>query len=158
MKNSFRLGLSSLERKIVTSVVITASVKDELYSGFATAAGEACGALFGDLSGTALRITRLHACTNAAVLGHEFAIGFDELVSICDPYRERLIGIFHFHPDSEPVPSRLDLPFLALSPLVWGIVGRPGLTRNVTVQFFVWAGAGLKEMIVSQPLSNAILR
>src|SRR5947209_6349195 len=123
MMGSFRLGMSSSERASVTSIIVASRVSDELYSCAAASTKEVCGGLYGAVEGTSLLVLGLRPCANQAGGGHEFALDLDELFAARPPFQQRLVGIFHSHPESEPVPSEFDRSFLARAGLVWGIIG-----------------------------------
>jgi len=145
VNGSLRLGLSSLERASVTSISVASRVADELCSFAAASTMEVCGVLYGIVEETRLLVRGMRPCMNQAALGYEFALDLDELFAARPPFQQRLVGIFHSHPESEPVPSEFDRSYLAGTGLVWGIIGKAPSMPRVEARFFVYCH-GIKEL------------
>jgi proteasome lid subunit RPN8/RPN11 len=82
---------------------------------------------------------------NQAVAGYEFALDLDELFAARPPFQQRLVGIFHSHPESEPVPSEFDRSYLARAGLVWAIIGKVPSMKRMEARFFTYS-QGIKEL------------
>jgi len=106
---------------------------------------EVCGVLYGTVEETRLLVRGMRPCMNQAALGYEFALDLDELLAASPPFQQRLVGIFHSHPESEPAPSEFDRSYLARAGLVWGIVGKSPSMPRMEARFFIYS-QGLKEL------------
>jgi proteasome lid subunit RPN8/RPN11 len=145
MKDSPRLGLSSSERASVTSIIVASRVADELCSCAAASANEVCGGLYGTVEDARLLVRGIRHCMNQAAAGYEFALDLDELFAARPPFQQRLVGIFHSHPESKPVPSEFDRSYLARAGLVWGIIGKAPSMKRMEARFFIYS-QGIKEL------------
>jgi proteasome lid subunit RPN8/RPN11 len=129
----------------VTSIIIASRVADELCSCAAASTEEVCGGLYGAVEGTRLLVCGLRPCANQAAGGYEFALDLDELFAARPPFQQRLVGIFHSHPESEPVPSEFDRSYLARAGLVWAIIGKAPSMKRMEARFFTYF-QGIKEL------------
>ncbi len=91
---------------------------------------EACGLLVGRRDSDRVLVTRTVQCENIAPRGTRttrFSIDPRRLIEEERAIRgskEEVVGFYHSHPASDPVPSLLDQTYMALWPdAVWVIVG-----------------------------------
>ncbi len=107
---------------------------DELIrEAVATVPEESCGLVVGRRSGDRIRVTRTISCENRALpteRTYRFEIDPRRLLAEERSTRgsdEEVVGFYHSHPDSDPIPSVVDRGYMALWPdKVWVIV-RPGV-------------------------------
>jgi len=92
---------------------------------------EACGLIVGRRRSNRVRATRTVSCDNLAppeARARRFEIDPRLLIEVERAVRdtdEEVVGFYHSHPDSEPIPSELDSIYMALWPdKVWLIVGQ----------------------------------
>jgi desampylase len=103
---------------------------------------EACGLLVGRRQSDAVAVTRSVRCENVAApetRTRRFEIDPRRLIEEERALRdssEEVVGFYHSHPEGDPVPSKVDLTYMALWPdAVWVIVGAGG---TATVPARAW--------------------
>ena len=91
---------------------------------------EACGILVGRREPGRFLVVRAVPCENVAaegMRGRRFEIDPRRLIEEERAVRgsdEEVVGFYHSHPAGDPVPSKVDLTFMALWPdMIWVIVG-----------------------------------
>lgn len=91
---------------------------------------EACGLLIGRRQRDHVGVTRSVPCSNEAPgeqRTHRFEIDPRRVIEEERAARgssEEVVGFYHSHPEGDPVPSKVDLTYMALWPdAIWVIVG-----------------------------------
>lgn len=91
---------------------------------------EACGLLLGRRGPGGVAVTRSVPCPNDAPResrAHRFEIDPRRVIEWERAVRgssEEVVGFYHSHPEGDPIPSKVDLTYMALWPdAVWVIVG-----------------------------------
>ncbi|WKL01053.1 Mov34/MPN/PAD-1 family protein [Paenibacillus amylolyticus] len=112
---------------------IPSSVEQEMSKHmFISAAKEACGVMLGETAAGGIRISRFQPIRNVAPDPlHHFTLDDAEWIR-CVFSEPKLIGIFHSHPQTRPVPSLEDLQALpAFAGLLqMYLIGSPDLTSG----------------------------
>ena len=85
---------------------------------------ETCGFLLGEESGPSPCVTRLLPALNRSEgdRRRRFAIdreGYEAAETLCSRSRLRILGIYHSHPDTEPIPSATDSEFAFPEWIYW---------------------------------------
>ncbi len=108
------------------------------------APNEACGLIVGLREANRVRVTRTVSCENQAPLEtreSRFTIDprrFIEEERFLRSSAEEVVGFYHSHPASDPVPSTVDRMYMALWPdAVWVIVG--GEIENSEAAIRAWS-------------------
>lgn len=86
------------------------------------APNESCALLLGKKEATKYTVKEIFFATNTDKSPINFTIANEELIrGYQEAERKQLdvIGIFHSHPHSEPVPSTTDRKFMEVNPVVW---------------------------------------
>jgi len=101
----------------------------------------ACGLIVGRRRSRFVRAIRTVPCENCAppdARGTRFEIDVRRLIEEERAVRdseEEVVGFYHSHPDSEPIPSKTDEAYMLLWPdKVWVIVGRRAGETGRTVR------------------------
>ena len=81
---------------------------------------ESCALLFGEDN----FVREIFITKNIAKSPISFTISNEELIRayrIAEEKKYEVIGVFHSHPDSKPIPSDTDKRFMGINPVVWVI-------------------------------------
>ena len=81
---------------------------------------ESCALLFGENN----IVREIFITKNIAKSPISFTISNDELIRAYKTAEEKkyqVIGVFHSHPNSEPIPSTTDKKFMEINPVMWVI-------------------------------------
>lgn len=113
--------------------ILPPAIRDELLrDGFQRHPHEACGLLFGTFDGRTGIIERYLSVTNLSEAPlHAFEL--DPAVWVRSCFDRQLIGLYHTHPGSPPLPSPEDLrqlPNFAAQIRLYLIGGRPSPTND----------------------------
>jgi proteasome lid subunit RPN8/RPN11 len=117
---------------------------------------EACGALLGHIEGEQIHISEFTPIPNTAVDPyHHFEFDGPEWIN-CVLREAALIGIFHSHPTSSPVPSIEDLKRLQLfgaGLTAYLITGADALSGIMfTAAYLVASGAAPPSLLTLEPV------
>lgn len=85
---------------------------------------ESCALLFGIHDKHTARVQEIFFTKNADKSKVSFSVSVKDLInsySMAEEKNMQLVGIFHSHPDSEPIPSQTDRKFMRVNPVVWVI-------------------------------------
>jgi proteasome lid subunit RPN8/RPN11 len=114
------------------SVIMSKSDRSQLLRHALTASpAECCGLLVGREDDGQLRLTSVHASENlAADKLATFEIDFRIRLHLEDDLAhkpDRIVGLYHSHPDGSPEPSATDLADAAEAGLVWLVLAVDGI-------------------------------
>ena len=85
---------------------------------------ESCAILFGKTENDKLVVQELFIADNKEESPVNFTISNEQLIQGYQEAEKKnleVIGIFHSHPNSEPIPSDTDKNFMKINPVVWVI-------------------------------------
>jgi desampylase len=141
-----RFGLTAAELRQVDEVSVGTGLRLALLAAARSSPGEVCAALYGSAEGPLLTLTASRPLPNADP-GACFTISVADLLTGAGAAgaRPRLLGLFHSHPDSAPVPSELDGLAMARLPFVWAIASRCGEPAGA-LRFYAWSTGGVREL------------
>lgn len=119
-------GRNSYSRiRLTKSIIITKSQKQTLVEHAKKhAPNESCALLFGKEDDDSYRVVEVFFATNKDNSPINFTIPNEELIvgyQEAEKKKLEVVGIFHSHPHSEPVPSATDKRFMEINPVVWVI-------------------------------------
>ncbi|MEM3065245.1 MAG: M67 family metallopeptidase [Candidatus Nitrosotenuis sp.] len=111
--------------RLTKSIIITKSQRQSLVEhAKKNAPNESCALLFGRENENSYTVEEIFFATNKDRSPINFTISNEELIlGYQEAERKKLdvVGIFHSHPHSEPVPSATDRKFMQVNPVVWVI-------------------------------------
>ncbi|MEM3143409.1 MAG: M67 family metallopeptidase [Candidatus Nitrosotenuis sp.] len=107
------------------SVTITQSQKKSLIAHAQNSLpNESCAILFGIEDAENVIISDIFLTENAEQSKTNFTISNEDLLfgyQEAERRRLQVVGIFHSHPDSMAYPSKTDIKFMEINPVVWVI-------------------------------------
>lgn len=120
---------------MAASVSVTARVLEKMQVDARTSLPQECCGLLAGAEGI---ITEIFPTTNALESSSDFLIPPQELISVFRTLRKRrqkLLGIYHSHPDGDNVPSRRDVETAYYPRCAYFIIS-PRASRNRRVRAF----------------------
>ncbi len=100
---------------------------------------EVCGGLFGKIIDNEIKVFEWRLQHNAAQGVNAFAIDINSLccdVMNADGDPLRLLGLFHSHPEGEPILSPMDKYYMGLTSLIWVVVGKGGVNSSWEIRAY----------------------
>ena len=85
---------------------------------------ESCAILFGKTENDTLVVQEIYIADNKEESPVNFTISNEQLIQGYQEAEKKnleVIGIFHSHPSSEPIPSETDKKFMKINPVAWVI-------------------------------------
>lgn len=136
---------------MATGVRVTARVLDKMREDArASLPFECCGLLSGQERDQEGLITEIFPTTNASAAVNEFFIPPEELIVVFRTLRQRgqkLLGIYHSHPQGENVPSRRDIE-MAFYPACAYFILSPRALRERHIRAFEIVDGKVTELTI----------
>lgn len=110
---------------LTVSITLTESQKQVLLKHVAKFnPNESCAILYGVIRDGQARVEDIFLTQNADESPVSFTIPDEELIAAYQRIKDNntdMVGIFHSHPNSAAVPSKTDLSFMEINPVIWVI-------------------------------------
>ncbi len=107
---------------------------------------EACGVLIGTVDGNIAFVEKTLPVTNVKRTRRSFELDPEQLYNVwddADKNGKEIVGVYHTHPVSSPVPSLWDRETMENAPSVWLIAGADG------IRAYIWDG-GIKPVKIME--------